>query len=153
MTFESITSQEQLDEIIGGRVARAREKAIAETEAKFADYSDLKMRAEALENEAKDTQAKLKEALEARDALEAKARAHEINSVKMRIAHEAGLPLEFADRLTGSTEEEIKHDAQILAGFVKPQNKKAPIGSAEAPIGGDTISNGFKSMLEQMKGE
>lgn len=39
--FEPITSQEQLDGILKGRLAREREKATA----KFADYDELKAKA------------------------------------------------------------------------------------------------------------
>lgn len=153
MSFEPITTQEQLDEILGGRLSRAKEKAIAETEAKYADYTDLKTKAETLEREAQDNLAKLNEAIEARASLEAKVHKYEMDSVKTRVTLEAGLPIEFADRLTGTTEEEIKHDATILAGLVKPVRDKAPIGSAEKPVGGNTTSDAFKEMLGSLKGE
>jgi hypothetical protein len=42
-----------------------------------------------------------------------------LESVRLKLAVENGLPLELADRLTGDTEEALKADAEVLKKFVK----------------------------------
>lgn len=152
MSFEPITTQEQLDEIIGGRLQRAKEKAIEETKALFADYDTIKTRNEELEKDAKDKEAKLIDLTDKNSQLDARVKKYEIDSVKTKITLETGLPIEFADRLTGTTEDEIRKDASLIAGLLKPSNK-APIGAAENPIGGNDSNKGLREMLGNLKGE
>ena len=49
---------------------------------------------------------------------------YKLKDLKTSIAIQAGIPLELASRLSGATEDEIKTDAESLAGFV---NKKQPL--------------------------
>ena len=46
-------------------------------------------------------------------------KSYETNSVKMRIAHENGIPFELASKLSGDDEESIKKDAETMAKFLK----------------------------------
>ena len=43
---------------------------------------------------------------------------YETTNLKFRIANQAGIPLDLAERLSGETEDEIKADAEKLSEFV-----------------------------------
>lgn len=129
--FKPIETQEALDAVIKERIERARKSAAEEAAKKYDGWispEDAKKSADqitALSEKLKESETKIAD-------LTAKNSAHEISSAKMRIAHEVGLPFELAERLTGSTEEEIRQDADALSRFaVHPQ--ATPDFSSEAP--------------------
>lgn len=79
----------------------------------------------------------------------------EINTLKsanlrMKIAQETGLPSELAERLTGSTEEEIRKDAEKLSKF-SIQNQSIPAFNPEKPPSSDPKTAAYKEMLETLK--
>ena len=125
--FKAIETQEALDAIIKGRLERntrsVTDSVTAEITKKFEGYispDDAKKSADqitALTEKLKESETRIAE-------LTAKNSAYEISSVKMRIAQESGLPIELAERLSGSTEEELKKDAETLAKLVKPQHQQ-----------------------------
>lgn len=88
--FTPITTQEELDKVIGARLAREREK--------FADYDDLKAAASKLA----DAEARLAQ-IDAQAALE---------KIRNDVAQEAGVP---ADLLRGSNKDELTAHASALA--------------------------------------
>lgn len=92
--FTPITSQEDLDKVIGARLAREREK--------FADYDDLKAAASKLA----DAEARLSQ-IDAQAALD---------KIRNDVAKEAGVP---ADLLRGSTKDELATHASALAEALK----------------------------------
>ena len=121
--FKAIETQEALDAIIRDRLARNTRSVTDEVTKKYEGWispEDAKKSAdqiEALTGKLTESEAKIAE-------LTAKTSAYEISSVKMKIAQETGLPLELADRLTGSTEEELRKDAEALVKFTKPQHQQ-----------------------------
>ncbi len=151
--FKVIETQEQLDEIIKDRIARAEAKAAE----KYADYDALKT-----QSEDKDKQiAALSEKLEKQSELQAgydskiseltkKVDEYATAAVKTRIAHEIGLPYELAKKLEGDTEEAIRADAQSMAKLIKPA--APPIGSNEPSTTADNPTDAaFLSMLNNIK--
>lgn len=69
--------------------------------------------------------------------LTGKLAAAESTNTRTRIVLENGLPLDFADRLRGSTEDEWKADAEASAKFYVPHSKPAQ------PLGGnDPVQTG-----------
>ena len=146
--FKTIETQEQLDAIIGERISRAEKKAAE----KYADYDDLKKQVDELNTQISGLTEQIKakdEAIAGNDetvnALKAKVQDYETRSVKMRIAHEVGLPYQLADTLTGDNEDAIREDAKNLAQFVaKPA---APLGGAEPE---DTSSDPVKASLADL---
>ena len=120
--FKAIESQEALDAIIKARLDRntksVTDSVTAEITKKYEGYispDDAKKSADEI--------AALTEKLKASETqiadLTAKISANEISSAKLKIALETGLPSALADRLTGSTEEELRKDAELLAQFAK----------------------------------
>ena len=129
--FKPIESQEALDAIIKDRIERAKKSAADETAKKYEGYlspDDVKKHTDqitVLTDKLKESETKIAD-------LTAKNSAYEIASVKTKIAHEVGLPYELADRLSGTTEEEIRKDADALSKFaMHPQ--ATPSFSAETP--------------------
>lgn len=93
-TFTPITTQEDLDKVIGARLAREREK--------FADYDDLKAAA-----------SKLAEAEARLSQIDAQAA---LDKIRNDVAQEVGVP---ADLLRGSTKDELAAHASALAEALK----------------------------------
>lgn len=134
--FTVIETQEQLDTIIGERVKRAEKKAEEKAAEKYADYDELKGKAESYEkqiaelsDQLKENENKSAEDVKQIEELTGKVRDYETASVKTKIALETGLPYQLASKLSGETEEAIREDAKKMAEFVaKPA---APMGSVE----------------------
>lgn len=92
--FTPITTQEDLDKVIGARLARERDK--------YADYDDLKAAASKLA----DAEARLAQ-IDAQAALD---------KIRNDVAQEAGVPAEL---LRGSTKDELTAHASALAEALK----------------------------------
>lgn len=109
MDFTPITTQEQLDALIGERLKRDRETRARQYEgwAKPEDVQQLRQQIEALTAERDGHKKTIAEH-------EAKIKAYEAASVKSRIADEVGLDRRLVSRLTGDTEEAIRKDAEGL---------------------------------------
>jgi hypothetical protein len=62
----------------------------------------------------------------------ASAEAAQVAALKYRIALAEGLPADFADRLVGSTEEELREDAEKMKGMLKPSGTKTDAKKGQA---------------------
>ena len=156
----AITTQEQLDAIVSenvkGRLAREAKKYEGYTSpddlAKLkADYDkqigDLNGALTAASKKAE----KYDKDIAERDA---KIKGYETSSVKMRIAHEVGLPYEMHTRLSGETEEEIRKDAETLSKVIKTGTQTAPPpASAEKVTAADQQTAAYRGLLKSMKGD
>lgn len=153
MEFKPIETQEQLDAIIGERIARAEKNA----DKKYADYEDLKKANADYERQITDLTSQLKakdETITGSEStlteLQARIKQYEMASVKTRIAHEVGLPYELADKLSGDDEEAIRADAQNMVGFIKPK-QVAPMGGAEPVDSGDPHKAAMQNLLKNIE--
>jgi hypothetical protein len=111
MEFEAITSQEQLDKVLGERLTRER--------AKFADYDDLKVKASRLDTiEAEKQTESEKTAKDIADLKDEVAKARR-ESARLRIATEHGIsdPKRIALFLTGEDEATLVEQAKELAAI------------------------------------
>lgn len=161
MAFEAITTQEQLEGVIKDRLEREREKfaGFEDYKKKAGEYDELKKKADGYEA----TIADYKKAVDGDDKtpgykkqleeLKGKVKGYETSSVKMRIAHENGIPYELAERLSGDDEEAIKKDAESMAKFLKASGRRAPLASTEPEGGLDEKREAMKKMLTGLKGE
>lgn len=141
MPFTPINTQEEFDAAIGERLKRERETL----EKKFEGYTspdDLAKLKGTYETKVSDLVKSLQEAKTKIDGhdktveeLNAKIKGYETDSAKTRIALEEGLSYEFAQRLTGNTEEEIRKDAQAFAAIMKKQKGGMPAPSHEGGNG------------------
>lgn len=153
--FTPITTQEELDAVIGERLKRERDTVTKRYEEKYAGYvsgADHEAALADLKKQVDDAAKKQNENQALIDGLNAKVRGYETASVKTRIAQELGLPHELAERLSGNDEEAIRKDAEALAKIVGVQKKKFPPTAKTEP---DKELNGKKAayyeLLQSMK--
>lgn len=146
--FKPITTQEEFDAAIKGRLSREKEK--------YGDYDQLKSRVAELEEE----NVGLRSTIEANQQSKAESdkqleemqnqiAGYETASLRTRIALQHGLPYDLADRLQGTDEESFKADAERLAGFIKRTQPVAPIRETEPQVG-DNKTMQMKSMLREL---
>ncbi|MBS7389005.1 MAG: DUF4355 domain-containing protein [Oscillospiraceae bacterium] len=139
--FTPIETQEQFDKMIAGRLERAENKIRAE----YSDYeaikeSNAKLTAdfEALKAENDGSKATIAE-------LNKKISGLETSQLRTRIGLEHNIPLEMISRLAGTTEEEIKADAESMAKFVTSNTHTAPLFNNDPS--GDTEKAAYKNLL------
>lgn len=124
--FVPINSQEEFNKRLGDRIERVQkqyEKQIEDAKKFETQYNELKTKFDDLTQKSANHQKEL-------DERDAKIKAYETNSVKMRIANELGLPYELANRLNGENEEDIRKDAETIKGFFNSP-KTQPLASAD----------------------
>ena len=96
-------TQEEVDKLLGQRLYEER--------AKYADYAELKSKAEHhddLEQKFKDANAKISELQSRADALQ---HSIDIGNIRKKVSAESGIPV---DLLTGETEESCKAQAEAM---------------------------------------
>lgn len=139
MAFTPIETQEQFDAAIGERLKRDREAYAKRFEGWMSPEDLEKLTADhnakikALEDAAAATQQTIAD----KDAQLAESARYRTDLEKTRIALAAGLKIEYADRLMGSTAEEWKADAEALAKDFAAAHPVAPLGSPEPIQTGD----------------
>ena len=158
--FKVIETQEQLDAVIGERVARAEKKGEEKALKQYSDYEDLKKQLEEKTAKVEELSTQLSTQTEnastnAQELEDLKTQLHkyETDSVKTRVAHEMGLPFDLAARLSGEDEESIRADAKALAEVVGKATTAAPLGSSEPVVKGNDRDSALREMLSGMKGE
>lgn len=152
MEFTAITTQEQFDAAISERLKRERET----TEKRFEGYLSPEDAAKKYTGylSPSDVEKKYAGYLTPQQAQEKdkQLKGYETNSVKMRIAHEAGLPFELAARLSGESEDDIKADAAKLSKLIG-SGYTAPLKDTEPPAGDDKTA-ALRSFTQSLiKGE
>lgn len=143
-------TQEELDRIINERLERERKK--------YADYNDLKKAAEELQKikesqmtEQEKLQAKLAEYERTMADKELELASLKAEQIKTKVLTEMGLPLSWSSRIFGTTEEEIKADAEELKKLLGVQGK--PIGGGTNPANGGGTTTFTKEQIARMSPE
>lgn len=147
--FQPITSQEQLNSIIGDRIKRAQESV----EKKYADFISPEEHQKSLAdaNKAFDDYKKAHESDEQTIAdLTAKNKAYETSAMKSRIAHEVGLDYAWINRINGEDEKSIREDAESIKKLVGTGSVLMPTKQPE-PSTGDEKSAALRSVLDSIK--
>ena len=125
--FTPITTQEDLDKVIGARLAREREK--------YADYDDLKAAAGKLA----DAEARLAQ-IDAQAALD---------KIRDDVAKEAGVPVEL---LRGSTKDELAAHASALAEALKARPSVPVIPTQGATPGVSDADSARRAFAHELFG-
>lgn len=140
-------TQEDVDRIINERLAREREK--------YKDYGNLKKAAEELQalkesqmSEQEKLQAKLAEYEKTVADKELELAAIKADTLKQKVLADMGLPLNLATRIFGTSEEEIKKDAEELKAVLNIQSK--PIGSGTNPASGSGVPVFTREQIKSM---
>ena len=153
MEFTPIETQEQFDAMVKDRVERAKKSAAKEFETQLKDLEQLKESVTAKETEigtlkAKitDLEAEKKTSGESYQSMQKELSAVKLSALKQRIAIDAGIPLEMADRLNGEDEESIKEDAEKVKGFLGAKHVAPSFKTEEVPT--DPTEAGFREMAQ-----
>lgn len=156
--FEPITSQEQFDEMIKDRLDRQAKKFEAEKAelkgsiegyispediAKIkADYDkqidELSLKVKAFNDEGNGFRTQLEEK-------EAQIKKYELDALKLKVALSNNIPYEFANRLQGTTEKELKEDALTFANAFSGSKKTAPSFEPDEHVV-DGVTAAFKAL-------
>lgn len=124
--FKAITTQEEFESALKKRLEQ-KEREVSE---RFKDYlspEDAAKLKGGYEDQIKglnESMTAANEKIKTHDAemadMKAKAEKAELDLLRGKVATSKGVPLGLADRLIGSTKEELEKDAEALAGFLKP---------------------------------
>lgn len=149
--FQPITTQEEFDEAIKGRLQREKQK--------YSDYEEIKGKLANYETQIGELNGALQSANDKIATFDAeladrdsKISALETSSLRTRIAHETGLGFDAVSFLNGNTEDEIKASAEALKGIIK-KSVVPPQASGEPATGGagsNATSNAMKQMLNNL---
>jgi hypothetical protein len=136
--FKPILSQEDFDKAVGFRLQKEREK--------FADYAELKKKAEAFDKAEDEKKTELEKLTDKLATAEAEAaalkQASQIREWKTKIRKEKNLDESLDALLTGTTEEEIAKQADLLSQTIQASGKqpkhvvKSDTGKAAEPKAG-----------------
>lgn len=134
-------TQAELDKIVSERLTRDR--------AKYADYEELKVKAEKFDKMDEANKSELQKAIERADALESELnslkKAAEVRELRERVATAAGVP---ASLLTGEDEETCKAQAKSILEFAKPAYPKVKDGGEPINTKGKSNRDMFADWLE-----
>ncbi len=143
-TGERTFSQADVDRMIADRLAREQKK--------YADYGDLKAAKEELDKLKDGQKSELEKANAAREKAEAKVKEFEakvkqmeLNALKSKLAAEAGIPSELADRIRGEDETSIKADIEGLKKLFPPK----AAGGSGAPQAGNAPKSDLQTLYNE----
>ena len=152
--FNPITTQEELDSIIGERLKRQKESISKQ----YTDYEDLKTKNVDLEKELTELKKSIESSASSKTELEkqieeltGKVKAHDLSSLKIKYALENGIPYHLAGRISGDDEDSIKADAESLSDFFKSQIPPPPLKNTEKKVSGEDVA--YQNILKGLKGE
>ena len=143
--FTPIETQEQLDQLIKGRIERAR----AREAERYADYDELKAKAEEYDKAREAAKTEMEKANERIKALEDAARvrdeADERRTLLDRVSKATGVP---ANLLSGDTEEELTASADAVNAYVQ---LKAPGYPADKGGGANVTPEAERKGIESIR--
>lgn len=118
--FKTIETQEELDKIIKKRLEQ-KDREVAEAYKDYMSPDDVKAMKADYEKQiqdanklVEDAKVKLQTFDETVSNLTKRAEAAEVSNLKTKVAIDNNVPIKLASRLVGTTEEELKADAQQL---------------------------------------
>jgi hypothetical protein len=159
--FKIIETQEDFDKAIQSRL-KQKDRELAD---KYKDYlspddvtalkADYDKQLEDANKLVEEANKKLSTFDETVSNLTQRAETAENKLLKNKVAYENKLPIELSDRLIGSTEEELKADAEKLSGILKPQGHGAPplYTGTQAAKSGNSYDAGMAEVLASINAQ
>lgn len=148
--FQPITSQEQLNKLIGERINSVKTK--------YADYGDLKAKAAKFDEAENAAKTELQKLTEDRDGHKTRADRAEAALMRIEVGTAKGLTVTQARRLVGTTREELEADAdQLIADFQASaqQSRRPPdpnhLRSGSGPDGRESGKDRAAAALRQLR--
>lgn len=144
--FKPITSQADLDKLIGERVKRER--------AKFSDYPDLKAKAAKFDEAEAASKSELEKVTEAAAKATKAADDARADALRMRIAAKHGISDEDADLfLTGRDEQSLNAQAERLANIEADRKKQGGKAPTEKPTAGKPEEDEMRAFTRNLFGK
>jgi hypothetical protein len=134
--FKPITSQEDLDKLIGARINQVKSK--------FADYDDVKTKAAEFDKAQEASKSELQKAADRAAQAEKERDTLQQANWRSEVALEKGLTASQAKRLVGATKEEFEADADELL---------ADLGSTKTKADPKKLKSGSSGSSEQLTGK
>ena len=116
--FEPITSQEHLDRVLAKRLERER--------AKFADYDDLKVKADQFDQLDQTSKTAADDAAASLQTEKDRADLAQRELLRLQVAVEKAVPASAIKFLTGDTREDIEASAQDVLNLMGESSKPRP---------------------------
>ena len=156
MEFTPIESQEQFDAMVKERLDRKEKSVRKEFETQLKDLESFKSQVTeketeitALRQKIADMDGENKTKEESYQSMQKELSKVKLDALKQRIAREAGLPYEMADRLNGEDEESIRSDAEAVKGLMG-SHKVAPSFNNETATT-DPTDAGYRAMAQMFE--
>lgn len=153
MEFTPIETQEQFDAMVKERVERAKKSTAKEFETQLKDLESIKEQltskdaeVEALKAKITDFESQKKSSEESIQSMQKELSEVKLKALKSKIAMDAGLPADLAERLTGEDEETLKADAEKLASLVGSRKVAPSFNNENVPT--DPAEAGFREMAQ-----
>jgi alpha-galactosidase/6-phospho-beta-glucosidase family protein len=144
----TVESQEEFDGLVKDRLARITNKHADEL-AKFADYDDLKTRAETLEAEKAEIEQERDAAVtraETAEGVVAKFESEQqVSQWRAEVATASGIP---ADILRGSTKEEFEAHAELLKPLLTAQQAPVIPNQGDSPDPNNKPASPWSEVLQ-----
>lgn len=141
MEFKTIETQEELDHIIQEHVS------------KFHDYEQVKQQLADLQVVYQTLQSETETAKNAFEqdiaTYKKQIQSYELEQKRIKAVVENGLPIHFANRLQGETEEQLIADAELLAMHIKTHRAEPPLKTTEKPVESQE-KTALKRMLQKL---
>lgn len=149
--FKPITSQDDLNRMIADRVSRERSK--------FADYGDLKAKAEKFEQLESEKMTEAQRLQEQINDLSGKATKAEREKSRLQVIADEGIPKEYHGLVHGETEDDLKASAKVARELIDKAaaaEQKPGVsyrvnldgdGSETLALNGDGIEDALKKKL------
>ena len=165
MPFKPIETQEDLDALIKDRLAKQKakfEEEKAEILKKYEGYlspedvekakTSYEDKVNALNTSISERDEKEKVLQAQLDEANAKNSQYEVSALKMRVALSNGIPYELADRLNGTTEEELIADAKQMASlFGSSQTTQTTPEYTPSNGDADGVTEAFRKLNPTLK--
>ncbi len=148
--FKAPTSQEEFDRMVGARLERERSK--------FADYEDVKAKAEKFDKAIEADKSELQKERERAEKAESALTPAQQQVARLEVAIEKGLTVTQAKRLVGTTKDEFTADAEELLSDLgaKATKPKADVKKLKSGAAGDGENNTGKeraaAAIRQLRG-
>ncbi|MBR2759649.1 MAG: hypothetical protein IKD66_00625 [Solobacterium sp.] len=126
---KAITTQEELDAVIGERLKRAKEKYSGWTSPE--DLQRIQEEHAKAIKKLEDAASETQKIIDEKDKTIAESAKYRTDLEKTRIALAAGLDVKYANRLQGENEEEWKKDAEDLAKDFAMSHSAPPLGNPD----------------------
>lgn len=128
--FKPIDTQEAFDEAVKDRLSRERDK-ISKLETKNAE---LESENSTLKTNVEELNGSIQSKDEEISGLNSQLTNQNLESMRIKIAVQNGIPIEMASRLVGEDEEALRADAESLASFISSKDSPAPLKSVEPSV-------------------